>query len=101
MRTSTRTGPRAVALTTCVALLVACSFHHHRIGSGAAGLGSTSARQYYILFGLFRLNEVDTQRFTEDAVSYDIYTELAFSDVLLSLVLLPFTVNTRSVTVER
>lgn len=96
-----RSATRIAAITALLALCNGCAFHHHRVGSGAVGVGSTSARQYYILFGLFRLNEVDSQRFTKDAVSYDIYTEVAFTDVLLSLVLLPFTVQTRSVTVER
>lgn len=91
---------RCVALAFCL-LLPSCMLHEHRVGTGAIGTGSTSQRQYYWFFGLARINEVDTQRYTEDVVSYDIETEMTFTDLLLSTLLAPISITTRTVTVKR
>lgn len=81
--------------------LGACSIHTHTVGLGPNGVGSESARQFYLFFGLLRLNEVDSQRMAQDLTSYRIVTEWSIIDILISPVLLPFTVTSRTVTVER
>ena len=104
MRRSRRTAGRLLLPTLLcgVALnLASCSIHTHTVGLGPSGIGSESARQLYILFGLMRLNEVDSQRMAEDLTSYRIVTEWSFVDILLAPLLLPFTVTSRTVTVER
>ena len=86
-----------------VALSVAatgCVTHQHVVGLGPTGTGSVSERQYYALFGLLQVNEVDTQRFAPELTSYAIDTRFSFSDLLLTAILLPFTVTTRTVTVR-
>ncbi len=99
-------GPRhlprlAVATLLLAFATVGCKAHEHIVGAGPEGLGQTSARQYHILFGLFRLNEVNSQSLAGDRTAYEIVTEQSFTDVLLFPLLLPFTVTTRTVTVYR
>jgi hypothetical protein len=86
-----------------VALSVAasgCVSHQHVVGLGPTGTGSTSERQYYVLFGLLQVNEVDTQRFAPELTSYTIDTRFSFTDLVLSTLMLPLTVTTRTVTVR-
>ncbi len=88
-------------LVTCGILCAGCSVNRHRIGMGPNGLGSSSDRQFYILFGLFQLNEADTERMSEDLTSYEIITEYSFTDILLSPLLIFLTMTSRTVTVNR
>jgi hypothetical protein len=84
-----------------LALSPACQVHTHRVGSGPVGESQQSARQYYILFGLLQLNEVNVQRMTSDLTSYDIESEFSWVDFFLMPVFLPLTVTSRTVTVYR
>ena len=96
---------RALLLVFLVVLaalpLGGCHVHQHRVGGGPVGAGEDSMRQYYLLFGLVSLNEVDSQRLTRDLTSYEITTEFAWTDMFLLPLLLPLTVTTRTVTVAR
>ena len=89
------------ALVLVSFLCTGCHVHSHRVGGGATGIGEESARQYYILFGLLQLNEVNVQRMAGDLSSYDVRTESGLVDFLISAVLFPVTMTTRTVTVER
>ena len=91
---------RLAALLLLLPMATACVSHRHAIGLGATGTGETTARQYYILFGLVQANEVDAQRLAEGLTSYEIETEFSFVDLLLSPLLLPLTITTRTVTVR-
>lgn len=57
-------------------------------------------RQYYLLFGLVRVNEVNVQRLASELTSYEVDTEYSFVDLLLSPLLLPLTATSRTVTVR-
>ncbi|MBI5852585.1 MAG: hypothetical protein HZB39_16350 [Planctomycetes bacterium] len=81
--------------------LSSCVWHEHTVGLGPSGIGQESGRQFYLFFGLLRLNEVDSQRMTHDLRGYRITTEFAFIDLILAPLFLPLTVTTRTVTVER
>ncbi|HLU38434.1 MAG TPA: hypothetical protein VK081_03560 [Planctomycetota bacterium] len=87
----------------CLALLLlcpsACLAHEHRVGVGPLGTGSAVARQYYLLFGLVRLNEVDSQRLALDRTSFAVRTSFSFWDFVLAPVLLPLTICSRTVVV--
>ena len=94
---------RAAALSLLLLMLPSlggCMFHRHVVGLGPTGLGESSETQWYILFGLVRFNEVDTQRMASDLTSYAIETEYSFLDFLFMPLLLPLTVTTRTVTVK-
>lgn len=95
---------RFLLLACLLALLfapTACQVHTHRVGGGATGLGQESERQFYLFFGLVRINDVNVQRYTADLTSYEIRSEFSWLDLLLAPLLLPFTVTTRTVTVSK
>lgn len=98
---TTRTVRTILVWLTLCACLPSCVYHHHRVGVGPSGIQTVSARQWYWMFGLLRLNEVDTQRYAHDSVSYDIRTQFSFTDLLYTIVLGPLTVTSRTVVVER
>ena len=97
---STPSTRRLCALALAGALLAGCMSHEHTVGLGPTGLGETSERQFYLLFGLVRFNEVDPQRMASDLTSYSIRSQYSFVDFLLAPLLLPLTVTTRTVTVK-
>lgn len=92
---------RAVLLVALLVGAVGCVAHQHRVGTGPAGVATETARQWYLFFGLMELNEVDSQRFTGDAVSYDIETKFGFVDLVFTVLLGPLTVTSRTVTIDR
>lgn len=81
-------------------LLSGCVGHSHVVGMGPTGLGETTARQFYILFGLVSFNEVNVQRMADDLTSYSIQSEFSIIDLLLAPLLLPLTATSRTVTVK-
>lgn len=87
-------------LMLCALPLTSCLVHEHRVGGGPNGIGSQTVRQYYLFFGLYRINEADSQRLTKDMTSYEVVTEFSFSDLFLTALLFPLTVTSRSVTVN-
>lgn len=92
---------RAFAGAALVALLATgCVSHSHVVGLGGTGTGVSTARQFYLLFGLVSLNTIDTQRMAADLTSYTIETEFSFVDLICAPLLLPFTMTTRTVVVR-
>jgi hypothetical protein len=90
---------RSAALLVTLAS-AGCVGHTHVVGLGATGTGEVSERQYYLMFGLVPINDVDSQRFAPDVTSYTVETRFGIVDLLLAPVLLPFTVTSRSVVVR-
>ncbi|MEO0480928.1 MAG: hypothetical protein AAF196_15760 [Planctomycetota bacterium] len=90
-----------VAMLLLLGCASGCAVNEHTVGDGSTGLGETRERQFYFLFGLFRLNEVDSEAMAENSTSYRIRSAYEFTDILLSIVLAPLTVSTRSVEVTR
>lgn len=77
-----------------------CVSHQHSVGLGATGTGTETARQYYVLFGFAKVNEVDPQRMADGLTSYSIQTSFGFVDFLLAPFLLPLTATSRTVVVR-
>lgn len=90
-----------VLLLLLAYFLSGCVSHQHRVGVGPTGVGESSARQLYLFFGLMTVNDVDVQRLTDNLTGYAIETEFSFIDLLLTPVLLPFTMTSRTVTVHK
>lgn len=84
----------------CVLAAAGCVGHTHVVGLGATGSSAVTERQYYLLFGLVPVNDVDSQRQATGLTSYTVDTRFGLVDLLLAPVLLPLTVTSRSVTVR-
>ena len=95
---------RTVVLLALALLLCAqgCVTHVHRVGLGPVqGTELARERQYYILFGLFRLNDVDTHQIAKGRNSYQVETTTSFWDLVLTPFLFPLSVTSRTVTVTQ
>ena len=89
-----------VLLLTC-AIFLGCAAHIHQVGSGAQGNNSTELRQWYVLWGLVPINNVDTHAMAGDAADYTIKTEQSALDVIINLFTTAVTVTSRTVTVTK
>jgi hypothetical protein len=91
---------RAAACALAALAAAGCVSHSHAVGLGPTGTGEQSDRQFYLLFGLVPLNTVESQRLAGDLTSYTIETGYSFTDLLLTPLLLPLTVTSRTVVVR-
>ncbi len=82
-------------------LFTGCTTHVHQVGDGPTGKGSAEARQWYILFGLVPLNDVDSQELAAGADDYEIVTESSFLDLVMGIFTGLITVHSRTVTVTQ
>ncbi len=82
-------------------LVIGCATHVHKVGNGAQGNDTTEARQWYILWGLVPINEVDTNAMAGGASDYEITTSLSVIDILIGAVAGSVTVSSRSVSVRQ
>ena len=94
---------KLILLVTLVAIigLVGCSANIHKIGKGAQGNEVMEARQWYVLFGLMPLNEVDTNQMAGGATDYEIKTEQSVMDIIINMFTSAVTVYSRTVTVTK
>lgn len=77
---------KVAVLTVVVALLftlASCTTHEHIVGTGAATGYTESAKQWYLLYGLIPLNNVDTKAMSGGAANYKIVTQTTIIDSLL------------------
>lgn len=82
-------------------LFAACATHVHTVGSGAQGNTKMEQRQWYVLWGLVPLNEVDSHEMAGGTENYTITTEQAPLDVIINIFTTYVTVVSRTVTVEK
>ena len=93
---------KATVLAAAVVLLFSgCVTHEHVVGAGPQGSASVTAQQWYVLWGLVPINEVDTRMMAEGAEDYRITTEYDFLDIVINAFANSVTVTTRTVTVTR
>ena len=81
--------------------VVSCSTNVHKVGKGAQGGDTISQRQWYAVFGLAPLNNVDTNQMAGDAQDYEIVTQQTFIDGIITAVLSELTISCRTVTVKK
>lgn len=91
----------AILMIACMLLVIGCATHVHKVGNGAQGYDVSSARQWYILWGLVPINEVDTNAMAGGASDYEITTSLTVIDILIGAVASSVTVSSRSVSVRK
>ncbi len=83
------------------ALLTACAVHTHQVGDGAQSGVEMKQKQWYILWGLVPLNEVDSAVLAEGADDYTIRTAKEVDDVLINIFTGYVTIHSRTVTVTK
>lgn len=88
----------ALFLTTT---FTACATHQHVVGDGAKNNQKVEERQWYILFGLVPLNNVDTKQIASGVQNYEIKTQQSALDVIMNIFTGIVTVNSRTVTVTK
>ena len=91
----------AVFLIVAMLFVIGCAAHTHKVGNGAQGTDIVEARQWYVLWGLVPINDVDTNAMAGEATDYDITTQVTVLDFVISAVLGNVSVNCRSVTVQK
>ena len=91
----------AVFLIVGLLFLIGCAAHVHKVGKGAQGTDTLEARQWYVLWGLVPINDVDTNAMAGDATDYQITTQSKLLDVVISAVLSEISINCRTVTVQK
>ena len=85
----------------CVLTLIGCASHTHTIGHGPAFDRTEVQRQWYILYGLVPINEIDTQVMADGKSNYEITTQVTIVDWLYMTVLSPATITCRTVIVTK
>ena len=91
----------SIVLLVVFLMLLGCEAHMHKIGQGAQNNEMEEARQWYILFGLVPLNEVDTSEMVGEVEDYTIETETSVLDVVMNIFTMYVTVSSRTVTVTK
>jgi len=81
--------------------MVGCATHIHEVGSGAGGSNQKAERQWYILWGLVPLNDVDTNAIAAGTADYTVKTQTSFLDVVINIFTGIVTINSRTVTVTK
>ena len=81
LKKATAIGILAVLAMT---MLVGCMTHEHIVGTGAATGYTESAKQWYFLYGLLALNNVDTKAMSGAAQNYKIITQTTIIDAVIS-----------------
>lgn len=79
----------------------ACATHQHVIGEGPKTNQKVEERQWYILFGLVPLNNVDTKQIAGGAQNYEIKTQQSALDVIMNIFTGIVTIGSRTVTVTK
>lgn len=91
----------AILMIASMLLVIGCATHIHKVGDGAQGNDITNARQWYILWGLVPINDVDTNAMAGGASDYQITTSVTVVDFLINAVGSYITLNARSVSVQK
>jgi len=96
---------KAITLSLCAVFLTValggCFTQKHTIGNGGTGQTSVSQKQWFLLFGLIPLNDVDGGKMASGATDYTIQTQMSFVDFLISIVTQYVTIQPRTCTVTK
>lgn len=91
----------AVLLIVVILFVIGCATHVHQVGNGAQGNETMEARQWYILWGLVPINNVDTNTIAAQTTDYEITTSITPVDFIINVVAGSITVNCRTVIVRK
>ena len=89
-----------LVLSMCV-ILAGCFTINHKVGNGAQGAAKVEQRQWYVLWGLVPITEVDSQAMAAGAKDYTITTSFTPLDIIIGIFTGIVTVQPRTVTVTK
>ena len=89
----------AVLLIVGMLFVIGCATHMHKVGNGAQGTDIIESRQWYVLWGLVPINDVDTQAMAGETIDYNIITEVNVLDAVINAFVGSATIYCRTVTV--
>lgn len=74
----------SLALMAVLAFSISsCYTMTHTVGNGAQGGNETEKKQWYALFGLIPINQVDSKQMAQGKTDYVIETKHSFIDVII------------------
>jgi hypothetical protein len=82
-----------------VLLLSSCMGLTHVVGTGASSGVTTEKKQWYALWGLVPINEVDSKAMAGGAQNYTIKSKVKFVDYVISAFTSAVTINVQTVSV--
>ncbi len=93
-----RTSLALIAALTLTLPMTSCYTMTHQVGNGGTGATTTTERQWYALWGLVPLGEVDSKEMANGATDYTVKTEQNFLDIVIGffttfVTIVPFTVE--------
>jgi len=91
----------AVLLIVGMLFVIGCASHMHTVGNGAQGTDIIESRQWYVLWGMVPINDVDTQAMAGEATDYNIITEVNVLDAVINAFVGSATIYCRTVTVMK
>ncbi len=90
-----------IMMVVFLTMIVGCAAHIHKIGKGAQGGNKIESRQWYALWGLVPINNVDTEAIADGKADYEIKTEQSALDIVMNIFTSAITVYSRTVTVTK
>ena len=91
----------AIFAILAILFVIGCAAHVHQVGQGAKGNEIVEARQWYVLWGLVPLNDVDTNILAGQTTDYEITTSITPIDFIINVFTGTVTVYSRTVTVQK
>jgi hypothetical protein len=91
----------AVLILFGATLSTGCMAHTHVVGTGAQTGMTDEARQWYVLWGLVPINDVDSNQMATGSQNYTVETEITPLDFVINIFTSFITVYSRTVTVTK
>jgi len=82
-------------------LLSSCMALTHVVGTGGSSGTTTEKKQWYALWGLVPINEVNSKAMAEGAENYTIKSQEKFVDLVISAFTSIVTITVQSVSVQK
>lgn len=92
---------KVATIAIMCAALSGCYTFNHQVGSGAQTGVQKKQKQWFILWGLLPLTKVDSKALAGGAENYDIQTQQAIDDIVISIITSWVTIYPQTVTVTK
>ena len=90
-----------IVILLVIACVIGCAKHTHTVGHGPGFNRTNVERQWYILYGLVPINDIDTKSMAEGRSNYQITMQITLMDFIYQAILSPMTITSRTVSVTR